>query len=145
MALWGIGTKFMVGDGAESEQFVAIGEITNIGPPGMTTDVQDATTLDSEDGYEEKVPTIIRTGEGTLTFNFDPEDEDQKDFLNYLQTRAKKNFRVLYPDGVNFYQFAAYVTGYEPGEITPDGFLSVSVTLSATGKPTFDKESDEES
>lgn len=139
MALWGIGTKFMVGDGAEPEQFKAIGEITNISPPGITVDTQDSTTLDSEDGYEEKIPTIIRNGEGTITFNFDPEDEDQKEFLSYLRTRAKKNFRILYPDGDNYFQFSAYVTGYEPGDITPDGLLSVSVTLSATGKPFFEK------
>lgn len=138
MAIWGIGTKLMVGDGSDPEEFVPVGKITNISPPGITVDIQDSTTLDSEDGYEEKIPTIIRNGDGTLTCNFDPEDEDQKNFLTYLQTRAKKNFRILFPDGENYYQFAAYVTGYELGEITPDGLLSINVTLSTTGKPQFD-------
>lgn len=137
MALWGIGTKFQK---QVEEVWRDIGEITSISPPESTMDTQDATTLDSPQGREEIVPTILRNGEATITFNFDPEDVDQKSFRDDMENRVKGDYRILFPDESNFYQFSAYVVGFSIGEITPDGLLTATVTLRATGASTFDKE-----
>lgn len=133
MALWGIGTKFqrLVG-GAWHD----IGEVTNIGPPESTMDTADATTLDSPQGREEVLPTILRNGEATITCNFDPDDADQKSFRTDMNNRTKGSYRIVFPDE-NFYQFDAYVTGFQIGEITPDGLLTATITLKATGAPGF--------
>ena len=135
MALWGIGTQFQ--REGENDTWEDIGEVTSIGPPESTTDTQDATSLTSPDGVEEVVPTIHRNGEATLNFNFDPEDTDQKSFQADRMARKKRNYRILFPDEENYYQFAAYVVGFSVGEITPDGLLTASVTLKATGSPNF--------
>lgn len=137
MALWGIGTRFQKRDG---ETWKEIGEITGLTPPESTMDVVDVTTLASPQGREEITPTILRNGEATITFNFDPEDVDQKSFRDDMESRVKGEYRVLFPDESNFYQFSAYVVGFSIGEITPDGLLTATVTLRATGAPAFDKE-----
>ncbi len=138
-AIWGIGTKFQRGDGAgELEVFSDIGQITNISPPESTTDTVETTALDSPDGYEEKIPTIIRNGEATLTLNLDPSDQEQTEFQTDQETRTLRNYRIVFPNDY-FYQFSAYVTGFSVGEITPEGVLTATVTLSATGKPGFEK------
>ena len=137
MASWGIGTQFL--RVVEPDTWEAIGQITSITPPESTMDVQDATTLDSPDGREEIVPTILRNGEATLTFNFDPDDIDQQSFRDDMESRVKRSYRILFPDEENYYQFDAYVIGFNIGEITPDGLLSATATLRATGKPGFGK------
>jgi len=138
MALWGIGTLFERGDGESPEVFTAIGNITSINPPDSTMDTEDATTLDSPDGREEIVPTILRNGEATLTFNFDPDDTDQTSFRDDMNARQIRNYRIVFPtEAEDYYEFAAYVIGFELGEITPDGLLSANITLRATGDPSF--------
>ena len=137
MALWGIGTQFQRQD---ETAWVDIGEITSITPPESTMDVADATTLTSPQGREEIVPTILRNGEASITFNFDPEDVDQKSFREDMENRVKGSYRILFPDESNYYQFDAYVVGFSIGDITPDGLLTATVTLRATGAPVFDKE-----
>lgn len=132
--MWGIGTKFQrKGTG---DTYTDIANITSITPPESTLDTADATTLDSPDGREQIVPTILRNGEATLTVNFDPEDTAQTQFRTDMESRTKNTYRIVFPDD-SHYQFEAYVTGFNIGDITPDGLLSATVTLRATGKPTF--------
>jgi len=131
--MWGIGSKFQRKNGASWDD---IGNITSIGAPDSTMDFQDATTLDSPQGREEVTPTILRNGEGTINFNFDPDDTDQKSFRTDMATRTKRDYRIVFPDE-NFFQFSAYVGGFQIGEITPDGLLTATVTLRATGAPGF--------
>lgn len=133
MALWGIGTQFQRQD---ESNWVEIGEITNISPPESTMDTADATTLDSPDGREEILPTLLRNGEATLTVNFDPSDIDQKSFFDDLKSRQKRNYRIVFTTG-DYYQFSAYVTGFQIGDIAPDGLLTATITLRATGAPDF--------
>lgn len=135
--MWGIGTKFQVKKDAE---FVDIAHVRSITPPGITTDMADATKLTSEDGFEEKQPTIHRLGEGTLNVLFEPDDEGQKEFLQNQINREKLDCRILFPDEENYYAFSAYVSGFELGEITPEGLLEGTVKLSASAKPTFDSQ-----
>lgn len=135
MALWGIGTKFQI---ENQETWEEIGDITSITPPEMTTDTLETTALDSPDGTEEIIPTIHRNGEASIAFNFDPDDDKQKAFNEDRKNRVKRNYRIVFPDG-SFYQFAAYVVGFAIGDITPDGLLTATVTLRATGSSSFGK------
>ena len=101
----------------------------------------DATVLESEGGVEEKQPTILRLGDATLNVLFEPDDEDQKAFLERLVNRELVTCRIVYPDGENYLEFKAYIAGFEPGEITTDGLLEATITLAATAKPSFGTES----
>ena len=96
---------------------------------------------ESEGGVEEKQPTILRLGDATLNVLFEPDDEDQKAFLERLVNRELVTCRIVFPDGENYLEFQAYIAGFEPGEITTDGLLEATITLAATAKPSFGKES----
>ena len=134
--MWGIGTTFQVKKEGEST-FTDIARIRSITPPGVTADMADATVLESEGGVEEKQPTILRLGDATLNVLFEPDDEDQKEFLERLVNRELVTCRIVYPDGDNYLEFKAYIAGFEPGEITTDGLLEATITLAATAKPSF--------
>jgi hypothetical protein len=137
--MWGARTKFQVKKEGDST-FTDIARIRSITPPSVTADMADATVLSSEDGVEEKQPTILRLGDATLNVLFEPDDEDQKAFLERLVNRELVTCRIVYPDG-NYLEFKAYIAGFEPGEITTDGLLEATITLAATAKPSFGKES----
>lgn len=139
--MWGIGTKFQIGDKATPEVYKDIAYVRSISPPGITTDMADATVLASEDGFEEKQPTIHRLGEGTLTLLFEPDDTDQQAFLAKQIAREKLNCRILFPNDDDCFDFTAYISGFELGEITPEGLLEATVTLAASAKPVFGKSS----
>ncbi len=135
--MWGIGTRFQV---LKNGSWDDISGIKSITPPGMTTDMADATVLFSEtntDGVEEKQPTLHRTGEATLVLLFEPGNEKQKDFLQNQRGRNKLTVRILYPDNANYYQFDGYVSGFEQGDITPEGLLETTVTFTSSGAPKF--------
>lgn len=138
--MWGIGTRFQI---KESEEWVDIAGIKNIAPPGITTDTADATVLyneENEEGFEEKQPTLHRLGESTVILLFEPDDDNQKSLLEKQIKRKKLDCRILFPDEENYMQFAAYLTGFELGDINPEGLLEATATFSASAKPTFDKE-----
>ena len=138
--MWGAGTKLQVKTEGGST-FTDIARIPSITHTGVTADMTDATVLGSEDGVEEKHPTILRLGDATLNGLFEPGDEDQKAFLERLVHRELVTCRFVFPDGENYLEFQAYIAGFEPGEITTDGLLEATITLAATAKPSFGKES----
>ena len=138
--MWGAGTKFQVKQEGEST-FTDIARIRSITPPSVTADMADATVLESEGGVEEKQPTVLRLGDATLNVLFEPDDEDQKAFLERLVNRELVTCRIVYPDGENYLEFKAYIAGFEPGEITAKRLLKATITLTATTKPSFNKES----
>ena len=131
--VWGIGSEFQVGDGATPEVFTSVGSITSLKLPETTRDVQDATTLDSPNETEEKMVTLKRRGDGSITINHDPSADVLTEFEGYLDAGALKTFRAIYPNGEDYVEFAAFVKGVDEGEITPDGLLTATITLAASG------------
>jgi predicted secreted protein len=68
----GLGAELLLGDGASSPNFNLVANVTSIGGPALALDTEDVTAHDSTGGWEEVVPTILRTGEVTLDINYDP-------------------------------------------------------------------------
>lgn len=135
-AVWGIGSQFQVMEGEGPGVFANIGSITNLKLPETTRDIQDATTLDSPNQTEEKMVTLKRRGDGSVTINHDPSEDILGKFEGYLDNGKLKTFRAIYPNGDDYIQFQAFVTGVDEGEITPDGLLTATITLSASGPNT---------
>lgn len=141
-AKWAIGTTFQRGDGEKTEGFDSVGKITNMSPPEISTDTVDSTSVTSETGREEIVPTIIRGGEMTLSMDLLPlkitgkAEEGHDKFRSDMRKRKRRNYRLEFSDET-FYQFSAFVVGFSIGEITPEGLLTATVTLRSTGKPFF--------
>jgi hypothetical protein len=135
---WAFGTLLQVGDGATpTEVFTTLAEVKDIDGPDISMDTEDITPHDAVGGWEEFIPTILRSGEITFDLNFVPDSTQHGDtsggLINSLKTRAKKNYRLVLPsDPVYQWTFAAYVVGFS-NSMPVGGVLGASVTLKVTG------------
>ena len=119
---------------------VEIAQVTSISGPGISLDTVDVTEHDG-DGWEEVVPTILRSGEVTLEIAYDPAAATHKNasggLLFDLAQRAKSAYTLTFPTTpAASWTFNAYVTGFEPSAPV-DGALTASVTLKITGVVTL--------
>lgn len=139
-ALSAIGTLLKKGDGQVVEVFATIAEVKDITGPELSLDVQDVTSQDSEDGWEEVVPTILKSGKVTFDLNFIPTDETQDahtGLISDMVGKVKRNFKLIFPDAAaTTWSFAAYVVEFKP-TAPVSGILTASVGLKITGKPTL--------
>jgi predicted secreted protein len=136
---WAFGTLLQVGDGGSpTESFTTIAEVKDISGPDISIDTEDITPHDAVGGWEEFIPTILRSGEITFDLNFVPSDSLHGDFsgtglIDALKNRTKKNYQLVLPTSPTYtWSFAAYVTGFSNSEPV-GGVLGASVTLKVTG------------
>lgn len=134
------GTELRIGDGAEPEVFTAVVGVTSIGGPGFSMDTIDGTAHDSPGAVEEVIPSIIRTGELSVDINYDPSEathDAATGLLSTLFSRTIGNYQLVFPTSPEtVWDFAAYVTGFEPTAAYDDK-LSATVTLRISGAPTL--------
>lgn len=140
MANWGYGSLIKMGDGGGPEVFATIAEVKSISGPKLEADTIDVTNLDSTNGVEEIIPTLLRSGEVSLDLNFLP-DNGTQDHLTGLvykwSNRELTNFQLVFSDDASTeWHFAAYVTSFEPS-VAVDEANSASVTLKVSGEVTF--------
>lgn len=115
----------------------SIAQVSAISGPGLSLDTEDVTSHDSEDGWEEVVGTILRSGEISLDLVFDPAEATHVALWTDMESREANTYSLVFPDDANTtWAFSALVTGFEPDE-PHDGALTASVTLKITGKPTL--------
>ena len=114
-----------------------IAYIKSIGGPSLSLDVEDVTTHDSAEAWEEVVATVLRTGEISLDIVYDPNAATHSavagGLLDYYENGKLAYFDLEFVDTYHW-RFPAYVTGYEP-DAPVDGALTASVSLKITGKP----------
>ena len=133
MALSGKGTEFRRWDGAGS--WDAIGEITNIGGPGMSRETIDTTALDTAGGYRTFIPGFRTPGTMTLSINFtrDTYDLMKTDF----ESDTAVDYEVVLPDAdQTTIEFQGFVTEL-PLTIPTDEKISMEVTIQITGQVTI--------
>lgn len=137
------GTLVKRGDGAATEVFTTVLKVRDIGGPNFSVDVVDFTSHDSSGGWEEVVPTILRTGE--FTFNAVRNDRNATHSTAGLRgdmiDKRLVNFRVYSPpstatSGYDKLSFAGYVVGM--GQTDPlEDAKQMDVTVKPTGAPTW--------
>lgn len=134
------GTLLKLGDGGSPEQFTTIAEVKDISGPALALDTEDATSHSSTGGWEEVVPTVLRSGEVTFDLNFAPTHATHNPATGLIAdmvNRVRRDFQLVFPDaGHTTWQFSAYVTGFEPSAPVA-GVLGAAVTLKVTGQPTL--------
>ncbi len=136
-AQWALGTKLKRGDGGDPETFTKTAKINNISGPSLSLDTEDTTDHDSPGGWEEIIPTILRSGEVQLDISFLPDNDSQLDLIDDMLNRVKSNYQMVFPNqSSTTWSFSAYVTGFEM-ESPTDGALGATVTLKVTGEPTI--------
>ena len=120
---------------------VTIAQVTDISGPGLTLDTEDVTTHDSTGAWEEVVATILRSGEVTLSIQYDPNAATHKNaaggILADLVGRASTTYSLVFPSSPTVtWSFTAFCTGFEP-TAPVDGALTADVTYKITGQPTL--------
>jgi len=139
-ALFAHGTLLEKGDGATTENFSTIAEVTNIGGPGLALDPLDVTSHSSTNGWREFIGGLLDGGEVSLTVNYVPTEsthDASTGLIADMAARTVRNFQLIFPDSGNTtWSFSALVTSCEPGEPV-DGQLTGEVTLKVTGQPTL--------
>jgi predicted secreted protein len=122
-AFAGVGTKFQRWDGAAWQD---IAEVNSIDGPGMTKDVLEVTSLDTDAGYNEFITGFAEGGTLTLDMNFTRETyELMKDDFESDEVRS---YRIQLPDYDS-----------EPSTFTIEGLvIELPITMTADDKVTAD-------
>lgn len=142
MADWGYGSLIKMGDGtcAAPGVYTTLAEVKSISGPKLEADTVDVTNLDSPNGYEEIIPTILRAGEVSLDLNFDPADnthDSTTGLISKWKSSTLAPFKIIFSDaGATEWTFCAYVTSFEPS-VSVDEANTASVTLKVSGVVTF--------
>ena len=140
MGISAFGTLLKVGDGAASESFTTIAEVSNIGGPALKLEAVEVTNHSSTNGWKEFVGGLLEGGEVSLEINYDPvhaTHDASTGLIKDMSDRTVRNFQLVFPDsGSTTWTFAALVTGFEPSEPV-DGKLSAAVALTVSGQPTL--------
>jgi predicted secreted protein len=127
------GTKLQRGDGAGTEVFVSIADVTALTPPALSRDTLDVTSHDSVNGWMEFVGGLKDPGECSADVNYQPAEHDA--LVSDFEDDVPRNYKIVFPDGTTW-AFAALLTGFEP-DAPYDDKLAATLTWKVTGKPTI--------
>lgn len=121
-----------------AETFTTIAEMKNVSGPNMSMETIDATHMESPSGFREILASFKSGGEVSTDLNFLPAASGHQQLTTDFANRTKRNYQIWWSDsGPTKWQFAAYVTGFQPSA-TIDDVLGASVTFMITGAPDFD-------
>lgn len=124
--------------------YMDVAFVTAIKGPGLSLDVADVTSHDSASGWEEKVATILRTGEVTFTIEYDPAAVTIKyvnGLLGKMVAKTLEGFKVYFHNDTvessrAIWAFNAFITQFDPG-MPHDGSLTADMSLAISGAPTI--------
>jgi hypothetical protein len=131
-AFAGVGCQFKVGNGAATEAFTPLSEITSINGLDLTKTTIDVTNLDSIAGYREWIPGFRDSGTLTLAMNFTIATYGTLKAL-FDSTDLSNNFQIVFADdGDTTFDFAAFIQTLGPINVTPDAQVTANCVLKVT-------------
>lgn len=135
----GIGALLQVSDGQSPETWATVANVTNLSVGGATLNMVDATHLNSPDYYMEQIPGLKTSAPWTGTVQWDPTDATlgaATGMAKYLEDRTLETFRLnAFQIGITTALVCdAYVSELGNIEVSPEGIMSRSFTLTPTGK-----------
>jgi predicted secreted protein len=138
-AFWAYGTILQMGDGATSESFANVAELTDINPPAMTKDSTEVTNYASPDRFREYIAGLKDggsvSGEGNWLPNNATHDENTG-LLASFNDDKNHNWKLVLPYSLGTFSFVGHVTAYTPTTpLASQGKLAFSIKIS--GKPAF--------
>lgn len=117
--------------GTPTETFADFGlEITSVGAPGVSRSKQEATHMQSPNGYAEFVYGIKTTKDVAVTFNWVPANTAT---IVAAIEGGKKNWQIVFPDNTTA-TVAAAITDLDISGLTPDGKMEATATFGPSGK-----------
>lgn len=132
------GLKLQRGDGATTEIFTTIGEVTNIKGPEEKAPQLDATSFDST--AMEYIAGLADSGEVTFDMNFVGSDAQQQGLRTDLRAGTLRNFKVIVNDHATSpttVSFAAIVTAAPEIAGGVNQVLKSSCSMKVSGQPTW--------
>lgn len=137
----GIGVLLQVSDGGTpTPTWATVANVTNLAGGGVSLNMVDSTHLDSPDFYTEMTPGLKTGQPWTGTVQWDPDDptlDDTTGLEKFIEDRTLETFRINpYQLGITTsIEVDAYVSELGNIEITPEGLMTRSLTLTPKGKP----------
>jgi predicted secreted protein len=128
-------------DPAGGSSYTDIGQLRDIGPPGITRDSIEVTTHDSTDAWREFIKGIKDGGEFTMVVEYDPvlatHDYSTGLLSDFDEDVTIPNFRLTFPDATTTQWICpGFITNAQPA--TPlDSDLTMAITVKVSGKPTL--------
>lgn len=128
----GFKTKLLMDDGGGAG-YVAIAEIGDVNGLDVEHVIDDATHMESDLGFEEKIAVGVKTvSDLTLSGNLLESDVSQAKLIAARDAGTKCNFRLVYPSGTKRRAFAGFVKSF--GEALPmRAKMTFSVSIAVTG------------
>jgi hypothetical protein len=113
--------------------FVTIGELGDITPPGLTRPSTEVTPQnDKIDAY---VVGVLKRGEMTFPINFVPTDgthDEATGLIKAMDSKALDGYRITWVDSTTWI-FSGYVTNFQPAAPAREGGLTADVTIRPSG------------
>ncbi len=137
-AQWAFGTRlYKQKDNGNYERVL---KVVNFGGPSFSVDFEDTTDHDSPGGWEEQLPTILRSGELSLDVSFLPALNNHVKLLEDMKNKKRRKFKLVFPDeNRTTWSFMAYVAGWDT-DMPHDSKADASVDLNLTGEPDLNNE-----
>ena len=142
-ALGAFGTLLKRGDGAGSEAFTTVAEVTALSGPSFTRETIDVTHHGSANQHREHIGALKDSGDVSFSINWQPDLNGASGhgitsgLLKDYKDATRRNFQVVWPDasGTTF-AFAGLITGISP-TAPIDGALTADVTIKVVAEPTL--------
>ena len=113
-----------------------LGDVKSITALPLSVGTVETTTLTSTSGYREYIGTLSGLGECSLTVNFDPLNATDVLVRAAVTDRVARTLKITFPDS-SYQQAEVIVTGWEIGDVTPDGLMEATMTVQGTGVPSY--------
>ncbi len=116
-----------------------IGELTRIGGVALTITKVDATIINATDATKEIKPGLIDPGDVELEGWCDPDDTGQALLFADLKARTKQAWLITFPASISSAVWGGngYCLAFATGDITPEGLVPFTATISITELPTL--------
>jgi len=116
-----------------------IAEITRIGGVSISVTKVDSTSLSSANFYKEIVPGLLDPGDIELGGIFKPGDTTgQIALMTSMEARTSAAFIVTFPSVLaTTWTGTAYITKFSTDEVTSEGLIPFSATMSIVGQPSL--------
>ena len=138
-----LGTALQIGDGAATEVFTNIAQLSSIGGIKLLTEIEDTTVHDSTGGFREHIENGIKAyGEIQFEGLWDEANATHDDAAGLRSkgeaTDGPHNWKIIWPDvGTTTASFSASLLDVTVGDAPIEGALPISGTLRITGDVTW--------
>ncbi|NNF65986.1 MAG: outer capsid protein Hoc [Gammaproteobacteria bacterium] len=131
----GSGTELRRGDGAGTEVFTLVSNITNITGPNISKDEVDVTNMDST--AREFISALDNPGSISFTMNWDPSNAQQVLVRSDAEGNSAGNWQIVWSDTDSTQvDFSGEVMSFSINT-TPDGATTADVEIKISGSLTW--------